>query len=582
MKKWIRWKGFLAFLCVVVLCSVLWLLLIDGIVERLIEKHGTEAVGAKVELGSADLSLFPAGLVLSGLQITNPNAPMKNAVEISKIKLSLETGNLLRRKIIIDDMALVGVRFDTPRKTSGAVGPKAGVAPETSTKKEKPSKLGLPDLKIPNVEEILEKEDLKTIALAKSIQSDIQSEKEKWQKILSELPNKEKFAEYQSRITQATSGKKGGFGGILGSAGEIPAIQKDVQRDIDRLKEAREEFNRKLSSLRGRVAQLKKAPLEDIERLKKKYTLSPQNLANLSRLLLGEKVSEWSQKAIAWYERIKPILERRMKKDKGPDVTKPARGPGINVRFKEQALLPDFLIRQAIANIQLGVGDLTGKIQNITPEQHILGVPLTFTFAGEKMKGLRSVNIDGTLDHIEADRSKDRVNARILEYEIKDVMLSEGTGWPVILKNALTDLNIDGLLEGNAISAKLTAGLSSVKLSTASASGKDAGLLANATGSALTGVSRFTATADVTGTIDDYTVDIKSDLDRVLKDAARNVLKTEQAKLEKSLKKAIYEKVDGPLTQTNGSLDSFGSIGDDLTGRLQLGKGLLGKGTLPF
>ncbi|MBC8391775.1 MAG: TIGR03545 family protein [Deltaproteobacteria bacterium] len=582
MKKWIRWKGLLAFLCVGVLCSALWLLLIDGILERLIEKHGTEAVGAKVELGSADLSLFPAGLELSSLQITNPNAPMKNAVEISKINLSLETGNLLRRKIIIDDMALVGVRFDTPRKTSGAVGPKAGVAPETSTKKEATSKLGLPDLKIPSVDEILEKEDLKTIALAKSIQSDIQSEKEKWQKILSELPNKEKFAEYQSRIKQATSGKKGGFAGILGSAGEIPAVQKDVQRDIDRLKEAREEFNRKLSSFKGRVAQLKKAPLEDIERLKKKYALSPQNLANLSRLLLGNKVSEWSQKAIAWYERIKPILERRMKKDKGPDVTKPARGPGINVRFKEQTPLPDFLIRQAIATIQLGVGDLTGKIQNITPEQHILGVPLTFAFAGEKMKGVKSVSIDGTLDHIAATRSKDLVKARILGYEIKDVTLSERSDWPIILKNALTDLNIDGVLEGSTLAANLTAGLNQVKLSTSTVSGKDAGLLANAIGSALSSVSEFTATADIKGTIDNYKVDIKSDLDSILKDAAGNALEKEQAKLEQSLKKAIYAKVDGPLNQTDSSLGSFGNIGGNLTDRLNLGNGLLGKSKLPF
>ena len=108
MKMWIRWQGLAVFLGVVIIFSLFWFLLIDGLVERMIEKSGTKAVGAKVELDKADLSIFPAGLKLIRLQIANPDKPMTNAVEIGQINLSLETLNLLRRKIIIKEMTADG------------------------------------------------------------------------------------------------------------------------------------------------------------------------------------------------------------------------------------------------------------------------------------------------------------------------------------------------------------------------------------------------------------------------------------------------------------------------------------------
>lgn len=87
MKKWIRWKGIGAFLIVIIIFAGLWLLLIDGIVKRTIEKMGTTAVGARVELAGADVSLFPPGLELIRLQITNPDQSMKNAIEVARINL---------------------------------------------------------------------------------------------------------------------------------------------------------------------------------------------------------------------------------------------------------------------------------------------------------------------------------------------------------------------------------------------------------------------------------------------------------------------------------------------------------------
>ena len=60
MTKWIRWWGLGTFVVLTAIIGVLWIFFVDGWVKRLIEDVGTEAVGARVELGHADLSLFSA------------------------------------------------------------------------------------------------------------------------------------------------------------------------------------------------------------------------------------------------------------------------------------------------------------------------------------------------------------------------------------------------------------------------------------------------------------------------------------------------------------------------------------------
>jgi len=67
---------------IIALAMVVAVFMIDGIIESQIEKHGTAAVGARVDLAAADLSFFPLGLTLSGLDITDPSAPMTNAASV--------------------------------------------------------------------------------------------------------------------------------------------------------------------------------------------------------------------------------------------------------------------------------------------------------------------------------------------------------------------------------------------------------------------------------------------------------------------------------------------------------------------
>jgi uncharacterized protein (TIGR03545 family) len=294
----------------------------------------------------------------------------------------------------------------------------------------------------------------------------------------------------------------------------------------------------------------------------------------MSRLIFGPNVGGWTQKAIDWYNKLSPFLGRVKEKAKGPEAVKPMRGRGVDVRFKEHSPLPDFLIREAKASVELQAGNLAGMIKNITPDQDILGTPLIFEFSGKKMKGFDSISIEGAMDRVIPSRSKDTVDAKIVGYEARDVTLSDNPELPVNLEHGRADLQLSGLISGDKIAANLTAGVKSISLKTPLQDGS--GLLARAIGSALSEVSGFTVKAAVTGSLEEYDIQLSSDLDRVLQSVAGKAVQKQAAIFENDLRREVFAKVNGPLSEVRGSLVGFDSIANELTSRLNLGNGLLG------
>jgi uncharacterized protein (TIGR03545 family) len=209
-----------------------------------------------------------------------------------------------------------------------------------------------------------------------------------------------------------------------------------------------------------------------------------------------------------------------------------------------------------------------------------MGIPLTFEFSGNNMKDIKSVKINGILDHIKAAQSKDSIYSLIKGYDVDNLTLSDESKLPLKINKASADLEMMAILRGNNISANITANLRSVKISS---NYKDqAGSIATTIASALSDVSKFSARADINGTLDDYKINITSDLDSILKNALEKVIHKETEKLENKLKNTILAKVDDYLNLTNDSLSDFGIIKDEFRSRLNLGDILLDNFKLRF
>ena len=565
MTKWIRWWGLGTFLLLVAGIGILWVFFVDGWVKRLIEDVGTDVVGAKVDLDHADLSVFPAGLTLTRLQVTNPKAPMTNAVEATRIAMGLDGLNLLQRKVIVEEMLVEGVRLGTPRTTSGAVKP----VTEPVTEEKGMFAISLPSLKVPDVKTILQNEDLETMRLIEELKADLKQEKATWEARLHDLPGKAQVAKYKERVKQLKAATKGGLEGMLGEVGEVQSLKEEIDRDLQDLKDARKEFDEKVALLKKRLEQIKTAPQRDIQHLQAKYNLSPQGLANMSQTLLGSQIGSWVHQGVVWYERAKPFLEGAQAmggSQAGPEVQKPLRGKGVDVHFTEEQPLPDFLVRLARVSLNLDVGNLAGTIHNVTSDQSTLGKPLTFVFAGDQLKGVNAVALEGTLNHIIPAQSRDKLALKAKGYELADVALSKDARWPVTLKSGLGDITVDATLQGRGLTAQGAGNLRALQLA-AGVSG-DTNPLTKSLSSSVSGISQLSLKANVTGTLDKYDVELSSDLDRILQDAAGKMVNELAAKFGSQLQAAISAKTSEPMKQLQETLGGFNAIGGDLGDRL--------------
>jgi len=551
--------------------SVCGYFFIDGWVQAQIEEAGTEAVGAKVELEAVDLSLFPAGLTLTRLQVTDPKEPMTNAVEIANVRMGLDGLNLLRRKIIVEEMVLEGVRFSTPRATSG-------VTHKVSLQEEESGmfSIGLPSLEVPDVKNILEQEDLETIRLIKTLKADLKREKDTWKSRLKELPGKAQLVEYKNRVKNLKKATKGGLKGILGGVEEVQSLKQDIEREIQSLKGAKKEFEEKVALLRTRLDQLKTAPKRDMQHLKAKYSLSPQGLANMSQTLLGEKIGSWVHQGAEWYERAKPFLEGTQALsggEAGPEVSKPFRGKGLDVHFKEAHPLPDFLIRTTKVSLSLDVGDIAGTVHNITSDQPTLGQPTTFAFSGDQLKGVRSVMVEGALNHVVPADTRDHLTLKTEGYELPTFVLSKDAKWPVALINGLGDLNLNAELKRGALTANGKGNFRDLHLSAGKESDTDP--LTKALSSAVTGISQLSFEANVKGTLQQQDITLTSDLDRILRKAAGQMVDESAQTFGAELQSAISAKIAEPMQQLKKSLSGFDGIAGDLTERMTQHNGIL-------
>jgi uncharacterized protein (TIGR03545 family) len=539
-----------------------------------------------VELADADLKLFPLGLTLEGLAVTNPDKPMENIAEISRTALLLDPLQLLRRKVIVEEMSLAGIRMNTARRTSGAVQTPKPIEPQPAPKKPSAAFCGgisLPAFDTLDVGKILAAEKLESLEMIQKLQNELKGENNSWQKRLQELPGKEKFDDYRSRIEKLKSGSGGLGGGLLGSVGGLTSLQQEIQTDLDRLKNAQKQFDQLKTGLGSQLQQAAAAPLKDVERLKQKYALSPQGLDNMGKLVLGQKLCGGLQKATDWYERVKFVLESsptKGEKEKKEKEVRPQRGVGTYVRFKEYTPLPDFLIRRARASFVIEAGELSGKIENITPDQDILGRPLTFIFSGEKLKQLQALKLEGSINRINPNAPVDQIALHLKEYKVRNAALSQSADLPVTIKEGLADMDFQAKLEGSNLNGNLTAGVKSASLAVGEGAAKGPVLVA--IGSALTKLSGFNARVDVSGPLNDYTIRLSSDLDQALKSAAGRMIQQQAEKFEKELKGAVVAKAGGPLEGLKTEQNALNAIGSQLTDRLNMGTGLLGNLKRPF
>jgi uncharacterized protein (TIGR03545 family) len=127
MRHSIGWRSVLPWSLGLLGLFVLAHFVIAWAIKAEVVRSGQRSVGARVEVGDTRVSLVGSSVTLRHICVANPQSPLSNLIEADRCDLQLEPATLLQKRTVIRDGAVTGIRFNTPRDSSGAL-PDAAVA----------------------------------------------------------------------------------------------------------------------------------------------------------------------------------------------------------------------------------------------------------------------------------------------------------------------------------------------------------------------------------------------------------------------------------------------------------------------
>jgi uncharacterized protein (TIGR03545 family) len=423
--KVFRWRGVVPLGLFLVFLGVLYWLLADTLVERSVERSGTSLVGARVDVAEADIRITDGVVMLRGLTVTNPYQPLTNLFEADQIAVNVRVAPLLEKKVIIDTVAVRGLRFGTPRETSGAVddpGETSGEVRDAIAAWQ--SRLSLPSLALEGLAsavnvDAISAESLATLRAGQAVVAAADSARQEWLGRVEQLDPRPAI-DSAAALAQRLQGQSIRTLGLDGARDAVTSARRTIQELSaldDRLAAVQRGADSAAVRVRNGLADLDQARRADYAYARGLVKLPAFDAPSMAPALFGRFAAEQAAPVLYWLRMAErympPGIKARL--HQGRDR---ARMRGTTVDFPRWEHLPRFLLQFAELSLEIGgsgaaAGDYAGRVTDVTTEQALVGRPTTFRVArtGGRV-GPETVRLGGLFDHA-GDAIRDSLGALV-------------------------------------------------------------------------------------------------------------------------------------------------------------------------
>ena len=534
MTNWIRSWGIALFAMLV----LIWVMSVDWLVKRTIIIYGSQLNGAQVELESADLSLWPAGLQLINLRVTDAYNPMFNSFEAGAITATLDTALLLRRQLIVEQLDIVDVRINSPRTHSGATKD----TPTTAKSARFDFSDLVPDISLPDMNILLADAQQQVNAEITKIEQQIEGVEQRWRNNIQQLPSKDKVAEYRDRWDKLSSAS------FMEKILAAKKLKGEISNDLKVIKTLRKQLNSDRVLISQQIARAKGLPSAQADRVIQSSGLSDENIAFV-RSITGEQINQWISRAKGFGGSLS---------SEDAQLTH-VRGQGRRVTFLEDNPLPQVLIRRGQFNgrLQLASSNMsvTGTLSDIAYPLEEYSQPATVVVIAKDNRNA-SLLLKATLDHRTADFN-DSFNLEIMNLPFNEMSLSSGSEKNLVLKTATLNFTAIGNASQSTLIANVVAKLSNPKLQADPARAAKSEQWIAETLNLLDSVDLH---VDISGALKDPMVDITSNLDKILAAGLKSQMSTQADKFKQQFTDKLGQQTSGQLTELSAKGDFLKDI----------------------
>lgn len=542
-----RWWGLGVFGGLAAIIIVVLVFIFDPLARVAMEKGLSYSLQTKVSVKDFSSSFSDLHVKISGIEVADKDKLSHNLVQVGDIEFDLGFSALVEKKAMIEQLNVNALAFNEKRKVAAEAYDSSYVSKAEATKAQAADKGSASTesspFSIPSVDDILAKEELKSVTEAQKLKANIQATKDKWAKISSELKSANEVDEIKADAAALQNSlKNADISKIASAKSDIDKLKSKISGLKIKYTSLQKDFNADQKRLQKQISALKNLPQQDIDRLKNKYSLSASGGANLIGTLIGGEIDMYVQNALKYYEMLRPYLDDSSKKE--VKEVAPPRGEGRWVKYANLSKIPELVVKNSNINVKLKEDVLDVHVKDLSSNQKLYGKPMSL-HADAKGTQYKQIVAD-VLD----DRRSEKANTSfdIKASGFKTASLDMKT---LSMNDIVTNASFKGEIEGMSIDAKSLVHVEQVKLQMPSQK------LVN---DLLSGISKFNVDISLSGDVKKPAIAVKSDLDKQLASGMKSMVSNATKGFEKDLTAGIMKKVGGSSEGLSANLGDTGSL----------------------
>ena len=537
MTRIIRPWGIAIFVAV----ALIGVLTLDWIVEGTLENLGTDINGASVELDEVDVSLWPAEITLTNVQITDPYSPSYNRLQVSSASLQLDGLMLLRRHLVVNSLSLDGVQINAQRATMGDT--QIDIEPVSTAFNF--SSL-LPELSFSDMDTVLASVESEYLRRVSRYSQEIEQIEARWKVAISELPDDDAISDYRARWSALSSA------GLVEKMIGLKQLKDDVRSDLDKLKILQAQLRSDRALVRDMIKAVRNLPEVLIESAVIGAGLGGDN-DSLVRDIVGDAI-------LFWLNRSKSVGET-LSRNHGDD--RPPRGQGRLIDFEDNPV-PRFLLRKAEFSGEIHVLEqtlmATGRVNNLSYPIGVLDEPMSLTLDGRD--GLRGKLLLDVLLH--PDDGAD-FTLQLDELLVTDLALGSDKAQGLLLEEGVLFTSLNGSLNATELNVNYVARLDEPKIAVAEHERSDAEQLVADT---VNNLDRMELELKLSGPVETPKVTVRSNMNKIFAAAVDAQMSNQTDEFKQKLLQRLRDKTSDPRDQLIDQSDFFSAIEDVLSSKL--------------
>jgi uncharacterized protein (TIGR03545 family) len=534
-----RWEGIIPLALGLGLVFVVWMLFAGRFIRDTITEAGTKALGTQLDIAELKVHPLSASLEMHGVALADPYDRNRNLFEIRLVRVELEPMPLLEKKIVVKTFGMADVATGTRRATPATAVTGQGFAPRVLAEMQRfAAQFKVPLLSLTPIDTlkalVLDPTQLKSVQTVLAVAQHADSVKGGIESQYAQLRIQETVDSSRALVARL----QGLNVRTLGIDGARRAVD-DVRRASARVDSAKRRVDGLLASARRGVDSLQAglgaiddARREDYAFARGLLKLPSFEGPDLGSALFGHVTIDRFQKALYWTSLAREYAPPGLlpKEHPGP---KRLRRAGTTVQFVEAKSSPRFWLQRADVNVAVTGGALAGTYafaaRDVTTDPAIVGRPTVFALRrAAKGTDVDSVRVIGSLDHTRSV-VREAVTAQATGVRLPTIAIP-GLPYSMDWGRGSSELRI--ALDGEQLMGHWSVRSATVAWKRDSASARTLNTMESLVARVLTGVNTLDLSAEISGTLQNPRLAVKSNIDRELSARLRSVAGEELAKAE--------------------------------------------------